>query len=414
MAIPGKLSLSLQRTVLLEGDSPEVRLHKMILLYGSWLIVPAAGLWGLIYLLFREHLAGFVSLGYAGITLACLLIFFRTRRHRLFLFSQLLLGLVIPFLHTLLLGGFWNSGAVFIWALLSPLGTLVYYPQKQARIWWAAFLVLLALGTLFHGQIQHENNLPLEIRRAFFALNIGAVSGITFVLLNYFIDQKNEAYRRLRIEEQKADGLLLNILPKEIAAILKDDDRTIADSFTGVSVLFADLVGFTVLTAHMAPAVVVDLLNQIFSAFDALVERYEVEKIRTIGDNYMVAAGAPRPCPDHACRLAALALDMQAYLQQRQASGRELPVQFRIGISSGPVIGGVIGRKKFVYDIWGDAVNIASRMESQGVAGRIQIAGATYTLIQDRFWCERRGTLTVKGRGEMETWFLLGEKQSHG
>jgi guanylate cyclase len=203
--------------------------------------------------------------------------------------------------------------------------------------------------------------------------------------------------------------LLLNILPKEIAAILKNEDRTIADSFEGVSILFADLVGFTTLTANMAPVEVVNLLNEIFSHFDSLVEKYDVEKIRTIGDNYMVAAGAPRQCPDHACRLASMALDMQAYLQERHRR-RDIPVQFRIGISSGPVIGGVIGRKKFVYDIWGDAVNIASRMESHGVAGKIQLTSITYELIRDRFACERRGTVRVKGMGDMETWFLVGLK----
>jgi guanylate cyclase len=201
--------------------------------------------------------------------------------------------------------------------------------------------------------------------------------------------------------------LLLNILPKEIAPILKNERRTIADSFEGTSILFADLVGFTSLTAHMAPAEMVNLLNEIFSYFDSLVEKYSVEKIRTIGDNYMVAAGAPRPVPDHAHRLASMALDMLAYLEYRRSSN-SFPVDFRIGISSGPVIGGVIGHKKFVYDIWGDAVNIASRMESQGVPGKIQITEPTHRLIHKDFHCERRGTVQVKGRGDMETWFLVG------
>jgi guanylate cyclase len=245
--------------------------------------------------------------------------------------------------------------------------------------------------------------------RAYFVLNLGGVSAIVLLLLTYFIRQKDEAYRLLHIEEEKADNLLLNILPKEIAAILKNEKRTIADSFDAVSILFADLVGFTPLTANMPPVEVVNLLNEIFSYFDSLVEKYDVEKIRTIGDNYMVAAGAPTHCPEHACRLASMALEMQAYIRERRWS-QGLPIEFRIGINSGPVIGGVIGQKKFVYDIWGDAVNIASRMESQGVAGRIQLTNTTYELIRDHFDCEQRGTVEVKGRGVMETWFLIGLK----
>jgi guanylate cyclase len=229
------------------------------------------------------------------------------------------------------------------------------------------------------------------------------------VILNYFQQQKNEAYRLLRIEQEKADSLLLNILPKEIAAILKNESRTIAQNFAGASILFADLVGFTPLTARMVPVEMVHLLNQIFSYFDDLAEKYDLEKIRTIGDNYMVAAGVPRPRPDHAHVLALMALDMQRFIPTLPLVDGK-PIQFRIGINSGPVVGGVIGRKKFVYDLWGDAVNLASRMESQGVAGKIQITQSTYELIQSDFRCEFRGTIEVKGRGEMNTWFLSDTK----
>jgi guanylate cyclase len=392
-----------------QGDSNDIRLRKTILVSGSLLIILAAAVWGAIYLLYNEPLASLISFGYAIVTLAGLVLLHRTRRYRGFLFVELLLGLVLPFIHTLVLGGFWNSGMVFVWSILSPLGTLVFYKYEHSRWWWGAYLVLLAVGAAIQPQIQHPNNLPQEIVRAYFVLNLGSVSVIIFLLLTYFIRQKDQAYRLLHIEEEKAENLLLNILPKEIAAILKNEDRTIADSFEGVSILFADLVGFTQLTANMAPVDVVNLLNEIFSYFDSLVEKYDVEKIRTIGDNYMVAAGAPRQCPDHACRLASMALEMQAYLQERH-TWKDIPIRFRIGINSGPVIGGVIGRKKFVYDIWGDAVNIASRMESQGVAGKIQLTGVTYEMIRDRFACERRGTVEVKGRGDMETWFLVGFK----
>jgi guanylate cyclase len=244
---------------------------------------------------------------------------------------------------------------------------------------------------------------------SFFVLNIAAVSSIAFVTLNYFLRQREEAYRLLQIEEEKSERLLLNILPKEIAAVLKNEERTIADHFDEASILFADLVDFTPLTAELSPVEMVELLNEVFSHFDMLVEKHGLEKIRTIGDNYMAVAGVPRPRSDHAQAVARAALEMKDYIQNRPAKNGK-PIQFRIGINSGPLVGGVIGRNKFVYDVWGDAVNVASRMESQGVAGRIQITPATYRLIQSDYVCERRGRILVKGKGELETWFLLGPK----
>jgi guanylate cyclase len=226
--------------------------------------------------------------------------------------------------------------------------------------------------------------------------------------MQHFVNQKNTALSLLRIEQDKSERLLLNVLPREIADRLKNEGRTIAEQFDAVSILFADMVGFTSLSARMDPQEMVDLLNEVFSAFDELVKRYDLEKIRTIGDNYMVASGVPRPRPDHAQVLARLALGMRTYVEQAQAAGK--PLQFRIGINSGPVIGGVIGQEKFHYDIWGDAVNVASRMESQGVAGKIQITQLTYDLIRRDFICEPQGTIAVKGKGEMETWFLVGER----
>jgi adenylate cyclase len=170
--------------------------------------------------------------------------------------------------------------------------------------------------------------------------------------------------------------------------------------------LFADLVGFTPLTAKMAPIEMVNLLNEIFSYFDELVEKYDLEKIRTIGDSYMVAAGVPRVCKDHAHAIVSMALEMRDFIL-RLPPIEEKQIEFRIGINSGPVVGGVIGRKKFVYDVWGDAVNVASRMESHGKANQIQITEATYRLVQHDFICTPRGRIEVKGRGEMETWFVV-------
>ena len=240
-------------------------------------------------------------------------------------------------------------------------------------------------------------------------MNVAGVSIVAFVLVTYFVGQKNEALALLGQEQQRSERLLLNVLPKEIAALLKDDQRTIADQFDAVSVLFADVVGFTPLSARLAPKEMVELLNEVFSYFDSLTERYRLEKIRTIGDNYMVASGVPRPRPDHAHALAGMALEMNEFIQRRPSIG-DGQLRFRMDMNSGPAVAGVIGRQKFHYDLWGDSVNTASRMESHGVPDKIQITRATYELVNDGFVCEPRGLIEVKGKGEMETWFLQARR----
>jgi adenylate cyclase len=390
-------------------DPEEVRLEKTLMVTGMIMVIAATAIWGAVYMLFNEPLASAISLFYSAVTSLSLVYFSLTHRHEVVLFSQLAMGLVLPNVQMLALGGFVNSSAVNLWSLISPLAALVFYGSQRATRWWLTYLAIVVVSGFAHPFVRTDNNLPTALVTSFFVMNIVAVSSMVFITLNYFLSQREEAYRLLQIEEEKSERLLLNILPKEIAAILKNENRTIAEHFDEATILFADLVGFTPLTTEMSPVEMVNLLNEVFSHFDTLIEKYELEKIRTIGDNYMAVAGVPRPRPDHAQIMAQVALEMKDYIQNRPAeNGRK--VQFRIGINSGPVIGGVIGRKKFVYDIWGDPVNVASRMESQGVAGKIQITPSTYERIKSDFSCQKRGTITIKGKGEMETWFLEGSK----
>jgi urea transport system substrate-binding protein len=213
----------------------------------------------------------------------------------------------------------------------------------------------------------------------------------------------------LRYQKECSDQLLLNILPEPIAQRLKLGETTIADSFAEVTVLFADLVKFTELAAQISPPELVDSLNKIFSVFDQLSEKHGLEKIKTIGDAYMVVGGLPSPRPDQAEAIAEMALDMQQQITHIKRDNGE-PFHLRIGIHTGPVVAGVIGTKKFSYDLWGDTVNVASRMESQGAAGGIQVTAATYERLKDKYVFERRGTTLVKGKGEMITYWLTGRK----
>jgi len=227
------------------------------------------------------------------------------------------------------------------------------------------------------------------------------VTLVAFTVLLAFARQRETAQNRV-------ETLLLDILPEEIAQRLQFEQETIADHFDEASVLFADVVDFTPLASRLDPREVVGLLDRLFTSFDELVDQYEVEKIKTIGDCYMVAAGVPRHRVDHAQALADLALEMRACARACLPEGSSYDLRLRIGISSGPVVAGVIGRRRFLYDLWGDTVNMASRMESHGMPDTIQITRSTWELVADDFVTEPRGLVEVKGKGEVETWVLVG------
>ncbi|MBI3362799.1 MAG: adenylate/guanylate cyclase domain-containing protein, partial [Chloroflexi bacterium] len=396
--ISRNLLSSLARLGVEPDDDDEVRLRKTLVVVSTLMIIPAGIVWGAIYLVFGEPLASLSPLAYSALSFLSIVRFARTRHYESFRLRQLSFILLLPFSLMVTLGGFANSSAVILWSLLCPLGALLVSGPREARRWFLAYLGLVLLGTLLQPFLRVTNNLPPLVVLIFFVMNVGVVSSIAYILLEFFVGQKDTFLSLLRVEQAKAESLLLNVLPKEIAAILKNEQRTIADQYEGASILFADLVGITPLTAEMEPMAMVDLLNEVFSYFDSLAEKYGVEKIRTIGDSYMVAAGVPRPRPDHAQALAGMALEMRDYCDSRALQGGK-PLQFRIGINSGPVVAGVIGRRKFLYDLWGDAVNTASRMESHGTAGKIHITRDTYELIKDEFICEPRGRVLVKSKG---------------
>jgi adenylate cyclase len=383
------------------SDTDEIRVQKAYLALSICLCICAGVIWGAVYFAFREPIAGLCPSSFAVLLVFNLIIFRQTKRTEFPAAMLGILSLLVPFGSGIVLGGFANSGAVVLWSMLAPLGYVLVRKPSKFILWMLAYAGLLILSSLLEPYLRPTNNLPPALIRVLFVINLGGVSGFFALLLYYFVSQKN-------VLQEKADNLLLNILPKEIAAILKNENRTVADYYEGASILFADIVNFTPLSAMMTPIELVELLNEVFSLFDTLVEKYGLEKIKTIGDCYMVAAGIPRPRSDHAHVLTHLALDIRDYASQREFRGKRLA--FRIGVNSGPVVAGVIGRKKFIYDLWGDTVNTASRMESQGAGGFIQITDATFNLIKDDFICEPRGVINVKGKGEMNVWYVLEKR----
>jgi adenylate cyclase len=383
-----------------DNDETALRKRVAVVLFGGTLPLTIA--WSAIYLAIGAPLAAAIPAFYSVITPINTLIFAHTRNLGIYRFIQLLLVLILPWLVMICLGGFRQSSAVVLWAALSPLGALLIDDLRGTLFWIAGFVALLIVGAILEPYLPHAN-LPQVVIAFFYILNIGAVISIAFGLLYYFVDRRN-------FFQQRAEMLLLNILPKEISEALKTAPRTIADEYAAASILFADLVEFTPMAAAMTPLQLVDLLNEVFQCFDGLVDKYNLEKIKTIGDCYMVASGVPCPRPDHAVALVNLALDMQALIAERRFGGRQLA--FRIGINSGPVVAGVIGRKKFIYDLWGETVNLASRMESHGRSRCVQITRSTYDLIKDSFECEPLGLIDVKGAGPTEAWHVIGRRSA--
>lgn len=386
------------------NETEDLRLQRNLLLIGTLMFIFAGVVWGLTYMFFGEVLAGSIPFSYSVFSALSVVMFALTRRYGFFRFSQLLLILLLPFFLMIALGGFINSSAVILWAFICPLGALLFDEPRNAPRWFLAYLGMLVLSGGIQPYVRLTNGLSAATIITFFVMNLGGVCTFVFVLVSYFVGQKN-------IFQEKAETLLLNVLPKEIAQILKYENRTIADHYDEASILFADMVNFTPMSAEMTPVAMVELLNEIFTRFDGLVEKYDLEKIKTVGDCYMVAAGVPRPRADHAQALARLALEMREFIGTNDFNASR-PVDFRIGINSGPVLAGVIGRKKFIYDLWGDAVNLASRMESHGHGGVIQITRATYEHIKDEFVCRSYGTVNVKGKGEMEVWHVMSVIES--
>jgi adenylate cyclase len=298
------------------------------------------------------------------------------------------------------------SGTTFFYFTAGALGILLLGAERVS-ISIVVGAVAIGLQIILHiGVPLNINNVPATSLT--FVVNVLGSSTLLYVIVFYAVRQFTRAEERAEREHERSESLLINILPPRVAERLKDRAGSeIADAYPEASILFADMAGFTARASDTAPEELVHFLNGVYTKIDGLVERHGLEKIKTTGDAYMVVSGVPEAQPDHAGALADLAIDVRdAVVGLVDPKGRAVPV--RIGIASGPVVAGVVGTRKFFYDVWGDAVNTASRMESTGEAGKIQVAPTTRELLADRFEFEERGVIEVRGKGPMRTWFLIG------
>jgi guanylate cyclase len=387
-------------------DSAVDRLQRGLLVSVLVIVMGPCLAWGALYWLNGERVAALVPWTYIGLCLASLAILATTGAFRLVRSVQLTLILVLPMTLCVLLGGIVPSSGVVLWSFLAPVAAIAFDRPDRAWRWFAGFIGVLLLAIVLPPFVRPDPaQMPDAMVLAFAGLNIGAVGLLCFSLLAAFATERESAQRR--VEE-----LLLNVLPRGIVERLQTERGSIADHFDQASVLFADVVDFTPLSQRLPPREVVDMLDRLFTEFDALADALGVEKIKTIGDCYMAASGVPVSRADHAVAIARLALSMRECVGRFPRADDGRPLRIRIGLNAGPVVAGVIGRRRFLYDLWGDAVNTASRMESHGIPNEIMLTRSMYELLADRFVCEPHGPIEVKGKGVVETWLLRGERPS--
>jgi adenylate cyclase len=398
-------------------DAEDDKLNHDMLIFAAGLMMIPPVLWLAIYWAFGQKLSTFIPLLYQALSGLSLLVYSWRKDFALLRTLQLSLFLFFPFVMQWSIGDFVSSSGVALWAIMAPIGALIFHGRRESLPWFVAFLIFTAMSGVFDFYLadMQPSSIPMRTVAVFFVLNFVAISAIVYVLFRYFAEEKSRSrallkqqHQLLQLEQDRSEKLLLNILPQPIAQRLMMEEKNIADGFPHVSVMFADIVNFTKLAGDMPPARMVSLLNDIFSGFDLLAEKHQLEKIKTIGDAYMVAGGLDDSGGErYADAIANMALDMLEWLRNYPAA-QDTQLELRIGIGSGPVVAGVIGIKRFIYDLWGDTVNIASRMTSEAAVGAIQVDATTYQMLRNRFRFGEMQQVPVKGKGLMEVYLLLG------
>lgn len=391
-------------------DADENRLRKMVGVFSVVMGgIPLIFGYGLLFLWLHEATAGWVLICASVLMLLGIFRFSQTRDFGFYNIYWLLITNISSFISSLCLGGFLRDGFFTFWGIVVPLIAVITNRSLYAIGWFVLYALEIIVTLIAEPLLRQTNSIPEKTISLLSAVNLICFAGYIVGMMLYFVRKQDSLMMIVRTEKSRSESLLLNILPAEVADRLKKGEKLIADRYSDVSIMFVDIVNFTPLSATMQPIQLVELLNEVFSYFDSLVEEHGLEKIKTIGDCYMVASGAPLHRLDHAQALVRMALRIQSQMQERRF-GNGVQLSFRIGINSGPVVAGVIGHKKFIYDLWGDAVNTASRMESHGVEGQVQITQATYHLVAKEFICEAGGKIQIKGKGEMPVWLVRAER----
>lgn len=413
---------SLRNAGIHPDDDAETRLKKSLLIFATGLVCLGSMLWLFLYGQMGPQFSATPPFIFQILLVSNLLYFFRSGNFDLFRYSQLALFLFAPFAVQWSIGNFITASGTSLWGLLAPIGALLFFGVSESAAWFIAFIFLTALSGFFDYFLADSiaaTSPKVAIRTSvfFFALNFAAISSIVYLLLRFAVQEKAKAqasleatHHLLQEEQERSERLLLNILPGAIAERLKHDKQTIADGFADVTVMFVDIVNFTRVAEGLTPQQVFAMLNRIFSSFDELAEQFGVEKIKTIGDAYMVAGGLNNELTNYTKSIAELAIAMRDLLH-RDFTVNDMRLDVRIGIGTGPIVAGVLGKKKFIYDLWGDTVNLASRITSEGVPGMIQVDEITHRRLAEHFIFNEPQTLYLKGKGNTVVYRLIGSNR---
>jgi len=385
-------------------DSDEVRLEKITIFIVAASCCVAAVVWtAMYYFIFGLAFTTYLPLLFGVIVGGALVASHLTRNHYIAVYAQITCIMYITAFIQWSIGGLFDSGFVLAWALCGPLIALMFLSRRQAVFWLVLFLVNIAITVTLEPHLaSHGLDVTPGVRTFFFVMNLSVSAIIIFAFASYFVSSAIN-------EREKANKLLLNILPPPIAKQLKEREGVIANQYPKVCVLFADIVEFTRYSDRISAEELVTKLNEIFLRFDELAERHGLEKIKTIGDAYMIVAGVPEPTARCTQAMATMAFEMVRTVKTIRRDDDQ-PFSIRIGMHAGPVVGGVIGKSKFAFDLWGDTVNVASRMESSGTPDRIQVSETVYQALKDDFIFEKRGKIEIKGKGLMDAYYLISPR----
>lgn len=388
-----------------EGDDSETQVRKRVMVMATVIAMVIVTPWGLFYIGLGLPITGAIPLTYVVISAGILSYAARTKRVNGLLVSQLGMFLVLPMLVHVSLGGFANSSGVAMYSAVLPVGVLSFANAKHSGLWFGAFAaVVLALVPFESALAKRAPELPEAVIGAFFAVNIVTTALITFLSLDVYVRSRNRLAADLAFERERSDRLLLNVLPPPIAQRLKDGETVIADRHDRVAVLFADIVGFTPLSEALDPEELMADLNALFSEMDELAQDAGVEKVKTIGDAFMAMSGADGRATDTRA-LVDLAIKIQEYSATASIGPRE-SIEMRCGIDVGPVVAGVIGNSRFIYDVYGDTVNMASRMESHGLPGEIHVTERVRNELDGVHEFTECGPIDIKGIGPTRTYLV--------
>jgi adenylate cyclase len=411
---PAPASLSAHAPVVL---SPEEKLSGDMLMLTTAFMMCAAALWLAVYWSMGYQYSTAIPLIFQALSVVTITLWWKLKRLYTFAIIQLGLILFTPFAMQWSIGNFVNASGVSLWGLMAPVGAVTVLGTRQSVPWFFAWLFMTVMAGVFDYLLSGSvpNKVDLQTVAVFFVLNFAAISVMIYSLLWYFASEKQKLraqvdaqHEEIRIERDRSERLLLNILPPTIAERLKRNEVNIAQGHADVTVMFADIVGFTRMTEELSPVETVKILNDVFSIFDDIADKYRVEKIKTIGDAYMACAGLDTGAQIHyADAVASMAIEMvQKVDDYRRRTGES--VRIRIGIGTGPVVAGVIGKKKFIYDMWGDTVNVAFRLAADAPPESVMVDLTTHRRLYNRFRFEPVQEVEIKGKGRMQVFQLTG------